>query len=76
MEIEHKTLFTKYLEYVASHFKFPLDQELINKRPHITSTAIVEFFDVTITHLQRIMVHRRVPKGFPHLGSYLLKKFY
>jgi hypothetical protein len=60
MEIECKTLFAKYLGYVASHLKFPLDRKLTNKRPHITSTAIFEFFDVTITHLQRIMVHRRV----------------
>lgn len=60
MEIDHKTLFAKYLEYVVSHLKSPLDQELINKRPHITSTTIFEFIDVTITHLQRIMTHRRV----------------
>lgn len=60
MEIECKTLFVKYLEYVANHLKSPLDQKLINKRPRITSIAIFEFFDVIITHLQRIMVHRRV----------------
>jgi hypothetical protein len=60
MEIDHKTLFAKYLEYVASHLKSPLDWELINKRTHITSIAIFVFFDVIITHLQRIMVHKRV----------------
>jgi hypothetical protein len=60
MEIECKTLFAKYLEYVVSHFKSPLDRKLINKGPHIMSTTIFEFFDVTLTHLQRIMVHRRV----------------
>lgn len=46
LEVEHKTFFAKYLEHVANHLKSPLDQELINKRSHITLVVIFRFVDV------------------------------
>lgn len=59
-QVEHKTLFAKYLECVTSHLIFPLDWEPINKRPHVTSIIIFEFFVV----INIFAKHHGPQKGF------------
>lgn len=59
-QVEHKTLFAKYLEHVTNHFIFPFDWEPTNKRPHITSIAIFELFVI----INPFAKHHGPQKGF------------
>jgi hypothetical protein len=44
VDVEHKTLFAKYMEHTTSWFRSPLHQEQDSKRPYVTPNAISIFF--------------------------------
>jgi hypothetical protein len=44
VEVEHKTLFAKYVEHVANHIRYLAHWEPSSKKPHVTTNAIFGFF--------------------------------
>jgi hypothetical protein len=44
VEVEHKTLFAKYMEHVANHIRYLAHWEPSSKKPHVKSNAIFGFF--------------------------------
>jgi hypothetical protein len=44
VEVEHKTLFAKYVEHVANHIRYLAHWELSSKKPHVTLNTIFGFF--------------------------------
>jgi hypothetical protein len=58
VDVEHKSLFAKYMEHATSSFRYPLHWEQDSKRPHVTPNAISIYFFVVLTHLQKTMAQK------------------
>ncbi len=43
VDVEHKTLFAKYVEHATSWFRSSLHSEQDSKRPHVTPNVISSF---------------------------------
>lgn len=60
VEVEHKTLFAKYVEHVANHIRYLAHWEPSSKRPHVTPNTIFGFFHFINIYLQWNMPHKNV----------------
>jgi hypothetical protein len=61
VEVEHKTLFAKYVEHIANHIKYLAHWEPSSKKPHVTPNTIFDFFHFinifAMEHATKMLIH-------------------